>query len=62
MHVHTLPSSFPYISSSGIAADHSGRASAPGQGAALGSGNLGIQYTVGAPGSEEEVPAQIARG
>ena len=62
MHVHILPSSFLYISSSGIPADHYGRGSASGQGVVLGRGSLKVQHTVAVPGNEEEVPARIVRG
>ena len=62
MHVHTLPSSFLYISSSGIPADHCGWGSASGQEVVLGHGSLKVQHTVAVPGNGEEVPARIVRG
>jgi len=62
--VHILPSSFPYISSSGISADHCERGSALEQGVVRGleRGSWEIRYTVVAPGNVGEVPARMARG
>ena len=61
-HVHRPPSSFPYISSSGIpGGDHGWVSTSPGEEVALGHRSWKIQRTVGGPGNVGEVPPRTAR-
>lgn len=61
-YARTPPSSFPYISSSGIRADHHGWCSVPAEGVVLGCERRNIRCMAVAPGNVEEGRVRAAQG